>query len=98
MWPPQAQHSEAGDGIRAGAETFSAMEDDDEEEGRGFRSVTCTEIGSIFRPWRSCTESSVIIGPSIEVSEEPQKEFPEKAKQVEQGFRGSRLPKEIKEF
>jgi hypothetical protein len=72
--------------------------EDDEEEGRGIRSVTCTETGSIFRPWRGCTEGYVIIDPSLEVSEYVQKEFPEKVEQAEKGFAGGRLPKKIREF
>jgi hypothetical protein len=71
------------------------VEDDDDPE---IGAVAGMQIGSNFRPWRSCTEGSAVIQPSFGLSENPQNEFPEKAQQAEQGFHGNRLLKKIKEF
>lgn len=71
------------------------MEDADDPE---IGAVSGIQIGSNFRPWRSCAEGSALIHPSFGLSESPQNKFPEKAKQAEQGFHGNRLLKKLKEI
>lgn len=87
--------------MRAGPETPSAeryqvTENDDDEAGIG--TITTPQIRKIFCSWRSCTEGCAVIEPSFGPSENPEKGFPERAEQAEQGFHGRRLLNKIREL